>query len=104
MIQRLAGALYGWFLFAGACGRPGPSSSRSVPRLDDSVHTIVAAYERGAIALEVASRHLADLIEPTEGLATDSGLSPRAKELMDATGRELRNRTLRRSGIGDSRP
>jgi hypothetical protein len=104
MIQRLAAALCGWLLFASACGRPGSSSSRSVPRLDDSAHMIVVAYERGAISLEVASRQLAALIEPTGGLATDSELSPRAKELMDATGRELRNRTVKRSGIADSRP
>lgn len=104
MIRPLAGALCGGLLFVSACGRPESSSSRSAPRLDGSVHTIVAAYERGAITLDVASRQLADLIEPSGGLATDSGLSPRAKELMDATGRELRDRTVKRSGIGDSRP
>src|SRR5690349_9459118 len=72
-----------------------PAESHSVAWLDDSVHAVMAAYEIGALPLHSAVHRLADLVEPTGGLAARPGLSPRAAELLEATRRELRHRAMR---------
>jgi hypothetical protein len=101
--------LCGWFLVANACGfgrseQAGvPMDSAAASALDDSVHTIVTAYENGALTLESAARQLADLVEPTGGFAAEPG-SQRANELFEATGRELRRRSARHVGVSDSLP
>ena len=105
------GVALSWTLLALACGRAPEPEQRAVPHrpqlaamLDDSVRAIVRAYEGGKVALEAATRSLADLVEPTGGFATEASMSPRTNELFQATGRELRRRdSVRREASNTQR-
>jgi hypothetical protein len=79
-----------------------PRTSEDVAALDDSVRALVASYEVGAVSLTQASNALADLVEPTGGLAVQPAQSARAQELFQATGRELRRREAEKYGSPDS--
>jgi len=70
--------------------------------LDDSIDLVVATYESGKVTLSEATRQLADLVEPLGGLAAQGKQSPRAEELFQSTGRELRRRDARKYGYPDS--
>ena len=63
---------------------------------DDSVRMLLAAYEHDQIPLDSAVRRLADLLEPFGGLSASGSISPKAREALDATGRELARRASRR--------
>ena len=79
-----------------------PAESHGGAQPSDSVRAVIAAYEIGALTLDSAVHRLADLVEPTGGLAAQPGLSPRATKLLEATGRELRYRSMRSSIRGES--
>jgi len=64
--------------------------------VDDSVRMLLAAYEHDQIPLDSAVRRLADLLEPFGGLSASGSISPKAREALDATGRELARRASRR--------
>ena len=104
----LAMLLVGVLVACGTNNRPEADTGRPVMTpeaaavLDDSVRQIVERYEGGETALTDASRELADLLEPTGGLAVQGKQSPRATELFAATGRELRRRDAKWHGVPDS--
>jgi len=98
-------------LSASACGAPERSSSPTgaadshrtmSASKDDSIRTVVAAYEAGTLDLPAATQQLANLIEPLSGFAVGAGQSARAQELFRATSRELGLRMVRRRGLPDS--
>jgi hypothetical protein len=82
--------------------QPKTLSAQEAAILDDSIETLVGSYEAGNVTLSEATQRLADLIEPLGGLAHQGDQSPRARELFQATGRELRRRAAKRYGIPDS--
>jgi len=73
----------------------GTSRERSAAALDSTVAAIVRAYEAKEISLDSAAQQLANAVEPTGGLAATGHLSPRARELFEAAGRELARRGAR---------
>jgi hypothetical protein len=64
--------------------------------VDDSVRMLLAAYDHDQIPLDSAVRQLADLLEPFGGLSASGSISPKAREALDATARELARRASRR--------
>ena len=76
------------------------TSNRQSPlgpeRFDDSVAAIFAGHSAGRISLEVASKLLADLLEPMDGLAASPPSTPEGRELLEATIQELARRSARR--------
>jgi hypothetical protein len=60
--------------------------------VDDSVRMILAAYDHDQITLDEAARRLADVLEPFGGLSASGSLSPKAREALDAAGKELARR------------
>jgi hypothetical protein len=101
----------GWLILAQACGSEQPVAHHSsdiklispqMDALDDSVRALVRAYEGGTVALAVASRELADLLEPIQGFATSRAVSPRADELLRATSLELQRRNAKKYGVPES--
>jgi len=79
---------------AARCGTPRADNSGAA--LDSTVAAIVRAYEAKEISLDSATRRLADAVEPTGGLAAAGPMSAEARELFEATGRELARRGARR--------
>ncbi len=81
-------------IWGGAC-----SLRHAEPRamaVDDSVRMLLAAYDHDQIPLDSTVRRLADLLEPFGGLSASGSISPKAREALDATGRELARRASRR--------
>ena len=87
---------------AGSLQQPRSMSPEEAAAHEDSIRSIVRAYEEGTVALDVATQAMADLIEPTGGFAVQGDQDPRARELFEATGRELRRRQAERLGVPDS--
>jgi hypothetical protein len=69
---------------------------------EDSIRSLVTAYEQNALSLDAATSQLADLIEPMNGFAVGPGGSLRSRELFESVRRELSRRDLKRYGIADS--
>ena len=63
------------------CRSRDPWSTQEAIGNEDSVRPIVPAYEEGSVAIDVATQHLADLIEPTGGFAIQEAHDPEAQEL-----------------------
>jgi hypothetical protein len=69
---------------------------------EDSIRSLVTAYEQNSLSLDAATNQLADLVEPMNGFAVGSGGSPRSRELFESVRRELSRRDTKRYGIADS--
>ena len=104
-------AMLGCLILGQACAQEQPESPHGAyvkllsPQLDalnDSIGTVLRAYEGGTVTLSEASRHLADLLEPVHGMATSRPVSPRADELLHAATLELQRRNARKYGLPDS--
>jgi|SRR4051794_5674840 hypothetical protein len=90
-------------------GHPVPQASRAQPPAvtgvpEDSIRSLVMAYEQNSLSLDAATNQLADLIEPMNGFAVGPGGSPRSRELFESVRRELSRRDMKRYGIADSVP
>ena len=70
-------------------------SQTSATAVDDSVRMLLAAYEHDQISLDSAVQRLADVLEPLGGLSASGSVSPKAREALEATGRELARRAGR---------
>ena len=69
---------------------------------EDSIRSLVTAYEENSLSLNAAASQLADLIEPMNGFAVGPGGTPRSRELFESVRRELSRRDTKRYGIADS--
>ncbi len=83
-------------LALGPSCRASSRADSSVAALDSTVSAIVREYERKEISLDSATRRLADAVEPTGGLAATGSMSAEARQLFEATGRELARRAAQR--------
>jgi hypothetical protein len=109
MARRVVLLLASCFLTT-ACGKqsaPGEASQSSTLQesgVDDSLRALVKAYENGGLSLARGAQLVADLVEPTGGLAVEWRASPAATELLQAAGRELQSRQVHRYERPDSQP
>jgi len=101
----------GWLILVQACGSEQPVAQHSSEvkllgpqtiALNDSIRALVRAYEAGSVTLAVASRELADLLEPIQGFATSRAVSPRADTLLRAASLELQRRNAKTYGVPES--
>jgi hypothetical protein len=98
------------FLAVAGCqppqGHPVQASGAEAPAVtgvpEDSIRSLVTAYEQNSLTLDAATSQLADLIEPMNGFAVQPGGSPRSRELFESVRRELSRRDMKRYGITDS--
>jgi hypothetical protein len=88
-------------------GHPAPQALSAEPPAvtgvpEDSIRSLVTAYEQNSLSLDAATKQVADLIEPMNGFAVGPGGSPRSRELFESVRRELSRRDMKRYGITDS--
>ena len=62
--------------------------------VEDSVRMVLAAYEHDRITLDSAAQRLADLLEPSAGLAASGSMTSKAREALEAAHRVLARRAM----------
>jgi hypothetical protein len=99
-----------WLLFLSACSSGSGAESAVPPRpigeeasqaIEDSISSLVEAYKGGRLSRGQAAKHLADLIEPLSGFASQTTDSMEL-DLFEATRIVLRERMAARYNLPDT--